>query len=59
LSGMFGDVPLTDVLILLIGLRLAAAAGAWRARTAGHRAAAAGLTRRAAAAGDWAWTRAV
>ena len=29
MSGMFGDVPLTDVLILLIGLRLAAAAGAW------------------------------
>ena len=29
LSAMFGDVPLTDVLILLIGLPLAAAAGAW------------------------------
>jgi putative ABC transport system permease protein len=29
LSAMFGDVPLSDVLILLIGLPLAAAAGAW------------------------------
>ncbi len=29
LSAMFGDIPLTDVLILLIGLPLAAAAGAW------------------------------
>jgi hypothetical protein len=26
---MFGDIPLSDVLILLIGLPLAAAAGAW------------------------------
>ena len=26
---MFGDVPLTDVLILLAGLPLAAAAGGW------------------------------
>jgi putative ABC transport system permease protein len=29
LSATFGDVPLSDVLILLIGLPLAAAAGAW------------------------------
>jgi putative ABC transport system permease protein len=29
LSAMFGDVPLTDVLILLIGLPLVAAAGGW------------------------------
>jgi putative ABC transport system permease protein len=29
LSAMFGDIPLSDVLILLIGLPLAAAAGAW------------------------------
>jgi putative ABC transport system permease protein len=29
LSIMFGDVPLTDVLILLLGLPLAAAAGGW------------------------------
>jgi hypothetical protein len=29
LSATFGDTPLTDVLILLIGLPLAAAAGAW------------------------------
>jgi putative ABC transport system permease protein len=29
LSAMFGDVPLTDVLILLIGLPLVAAAGSW------------------------------
>jgi putative ABC transport system permease protein len=29
LSAMFGDLPLTDVLILLIGLPLAAAAGGW------------------------------
>jgi putative ABC transport system permease protein len=29
LSAMFGDVPISDVLILLIGLPLAAAAGAW------------------------------
>jgi putative ABC transport system permease protein len=29
LSGMFGDVPLTDVLILLVGLPLVAAAGGW------------------------------
>jgi putative ABC transport system permease protein len=29
LSATFGDIPLTDVLILLIGLPLAAAAGAW------------------------------
>jgi putative ABC transport system permease protein len=29
LPGMFGDIPLTDVLILLIGLPLGAAAGAW------------------------------
>ena len=29
LSAMFGDVPLTDVLILLIGLPLIAAAGGW------------------------------
>jgi len=29
LSAMFGDVPLSDMLILLIGLPLAAAAGAW------------------------------
>jgi putative ABC transport system permease protein len=29
LSVIFGDVPLTDVLILLIGLPLAAAAGGW------------------------------
>jgi putative ABC transport system permease protein len=29
LSAMFGDVPLTDVLILLAGLPLAAAAGGW------------------------------
>jgi putative ABC transport system permease protein len=29
LSAVFGDVPLTDVLILLIGLPLAAAAGGW------------------------------
>ena len=26
---MFGDVPLTDVLILLLGLPLIAAAGGW------------------------------
>ncbi len=29
LSAMFGDVPLSDVLILLLGLPLAAAAGGW------------------------------
>ncbi len=29
LSAMFGDVPLSDVLILLVGLPLAAAAGGW------------------------------
>ena len=29
LSALFGDVPLTDVLILLIGLPLIAAAGGW------------------------------
>ena len=29
LSAMFGDVPLTDVLILLLGLPLAAAAAGW------------------------------
>ena len=29
LSAMFGDVPLTDLLILLIGLPLVAAAGGW------------------------------
>ena len=29
LSAMFGDLPLTDVLILLLGLPLAAAAGGW------------------------------
>ena len=29
LSVMFGDVPLTDVLILLLGLPLIAAAGGW------------------------------
>ena len=29
LSAMFGDLPLTDVLILLIGLPLIAAAGGW------------------------------
>ena len=29
LSAMFGDVPLTDVLILLIGLPLVAAVGGW------------------------------
>jgi len=29
LSALFGDVPLTDVLILLIGLPLVAAAGGW------------------------------
>ena len=29
LSALFGDVPLTDVLILLVGLPLIAAAGAW------------------------------
>ena len=29
LSGMFGDLPLTDVLILLLGLPLVAAAGGW------------------------------
>ena len=29
LSAMFGDVPLTDVLILLVGLPLVAAAGGW------------------------------
>jgi putative ABC transport system permease protein len=29
LSAMFGDVPLTDVLILLLGLPLVAAAGGW------------------------------
>ena len=29
LSAMFGDVPLPDVLILLVGLPLAAAAGCW------------------------------
>jgi putative ABC transport system permease protein len=29
LSALFGDVPLTDVLILLLGLPLAAAAGGW------------------------------
>ena len=29
LSAMFGDVPLTDVLILLVGLPLIAAAGGW------------------------------
>ena len=30
LSAMFGGLPLTDILILLIGLPLAAAAGGWR-----------------------------
>ncbi len=34
LSVMFGDLPLSDVLILLVGLPLAAAAGAWL--LAGH-----------------------
>jgi len=34
LSAMFGDVPLTDVLILLIGLPLVAAVGGWL--LAGH-----------------------
>jgi len=29
LSALFGDVPVTDVLILLAGLPLAAAAGGW------------------------------
>ena len=29
LSALFGDVPLTDVLILLVGLPLAAAVGGW------------------------------
>jgi len=29
LSGMFGDLPLSDVLILLVGLPLVAAAGGW------------------------------
>jgi putative ABC transport system permease protein len=29
LSAMFGDVPLSDVLILLVGLPLVAAAGGW------------------------------
>jgi putative ABC transport system permease protein len=29
LSAMFGDLPLTDVLIMLVGLPLAAAAGGW------------------------------
>ena len=29
LSAMFGDVPLADMLILLVGLPLAAAAGGW------------------------------
>ena len=29
LSALFGDVPLTDVLILLAGLPLVAAAGGW------------------------------
>jgi len=29
LSTMFGDVPLADVLILLLGLPLVAAAGGW------------------------------
>jgi putative ABC transport system permease protein len=29
LSALFGDVPLTDVLILLAGLPLIAAAGGW------------------------------
>jgi putative ABC transport system permease protein len=29
LSALFGDLPLTDVLILLIGLPLVAAAGGW------------------------------
>ena len=29
LSAMFGDLPLTDVLILLVGLPLVAAAGGW------------------------------
>ena len=29
LSAMFGDVPLTDVLMLLFGLPLVAAAGGW------------------------------
>lgn len=29
LSAMFGDVPLTDVLILLFGLPLVAAVGGW------------------------------
>ena len=29
LSAMFGDVPLTDVLILLVGLPLVAAVGGW------------------------------
>ena len=47
LSVMFGDVPLTDVLILLVGLPLVAAAGGWllAGRAPDHRAAAAGLTR--------------
>ena len=29
LSAMFGDLPLTDVLTLLVGLPLVAAAGGW------------------------------
>ena len=29
LSAMFGDVPLSDVLILLVGLPLVAAVGGW------------------------------
>jgi putative ABC transport system permease protein len=29
LSEMFGDLPLSDVLILLVGLPLIAAAGGW------------------------------
>ena len=49
-STMFGDVPLSDVLILLIGLPLVAAAdgrrlAAGRPRAGGHREAAAGLRR--------------
>jgi putative ABC transport system permease protein len=29
LTALFGDVPVTDILILLVGMPLAAAAGGW------------------------------
>ena len=63
LSAMFGDLPLSDVLILLVGLPLVAAAGGWLLagrEPAGHRQAAAGLTRALPAIPvpvSWAWNQ--